>query len=101
MHALNLVGWQAEDLEESAERMRERAADQGFPEEAQALLQQAQESLYQDQEALRALQAESALRSAEQAHHSKLVAELHAHVASVKVMMTCKAAMWIRGGCFH
>ena len=73
--------------------MRERAADQGSPEEAQALLQQAQESLYQDQEALRALQAAAALRSAEQAHHSELVAELHAHVASLKVIVPCKAPM--------
>lgn len=91
-HAINLWGRQAEELEEAAERMRERAADQGAPEEAQALLQQAQESLYQDQEALRALQTKAALRSAEQAHHCELVAELHARVASLKVRTTCKAA---------
>ena len=81
--------------------MRERAADQGSSDTAQALLQQAQESLYQDQEALRALQAEAALRSAEQAHHSELVAELHAHVANLKVIMTLKAAMWKLRGCFQ
>ena len=79
--------------------MRERAADQGAPEEAQALLQRAQETLNQDQEALRALQAEAALCLAEQAHRCELVAELHARVASLKVGMTCKGNMCLSERC--
>ncbi|KAK9843744.1 hypothetical protein WJX81_004731 [Elliptochloris bilobata] len=74
----------AEELEEAAERLRERAADQGTAEEAQTRLERAQEALYQDQQALRALQAEAAMRSAEQAHQYEVAAQLRAHVASFK-----------------
>lgn len=76
---------QAEEMEETAERLRERAADQGAAEEIRRRLESAQDALLADHQALRVLQAEAAMNFAEAAQHRAAVVQLRAHVADLQV----------------
>jgi len=80
------LAMQAEELEEAAERARERAADQGLSaEDAEARLASARGSLAADQQALRDAQAEAAEASADALQRGAAVARLRAAVAHLEV----------------
>lgn len=76
---------QADELEEAAERLRERAAGQGAAEETRRRLESAQDALLTDHQALRVLQAEAAMTCAGAAQQRAIVAQLRAHVADLQV----------------
>jgi len=77
---------QAEELEEAAERARERAADQGLSaEDAEARLASAWASLSAEQQALRDAQAEAAEASADALQRGASAARLRAEVAHLEV----------------